>query len=78
MRIVEERMTNEMRHMKSTHTSFENKHPPEFLELFIKFHGTVEYSEVAKMFRRVYTTLDGPECFARKFFFLRVALQTFA
>ena len=64
--------------MKSTHTSFENKHPPGILELFIKFHGTIEYSDVAKRFRRVYATLVGPECFVRKFFFLLVALQTFA
>ena len=37
----QEIVTNEMRQMNSTPTSFENKHPPEFLELFRKFHGTV-------------------------------------
>ena len=31
LRIVGERVTNEMRQMHSTHVSFDNKHPPEFL-----------------------------------------------
>ena len=62
LRIVEERVTNEMR-QHSTHVSFDNKHPPEFL---------------VKNVRRVYTTLLADQnalLGIRIFFFPRIALK---
>ena len=41
-----------------------------FFELFTKFYAEEEYSEVAKMFRRVYS-----ERIPWKFFFLAVRLE---